>query len=164
MKKVHLLWLLLLIHCWAFSQKYKPTDFYGTLKFIDEKSVDFTYLSDSTGKTQILFLKNSSSDFGSHSNQKTDLLPLQWIDRIEIIRTEGKGEGQEFQAGHTRVNNFQEVKITYNENPGAFPDTVFLAITGFTWKNEEIKGFSKDMFASLRYLDSITIHVKKDRK
>jgi len=78
-----------------------------------------------------------------HQPEKPELLPLQWVDRIEFIRASEEGEGKQVDADQDagRESGLQKVKITYNTNPGSFPEIVYLAITRLRWKNKDIKAF-----------------------
>ncbi len=161
-KNAHIFWLLVFLPKLVFSQEFKPSDFNGTLYFIDEKSVNFTYLSDSNGRTQIPFLRKITSEQRSSSMHQPEFIQLQWVDRIEFL---GVSKEEKTDMVDSKLNSgLQKVKITYKENPMSYPDTVFLIITKFKWKNDENNGFSEIREASCNWLDSIIIHLREDKK
>ena len=90
---------------------------------------------------------------------KQDLLPFDQIQNIEFIKftEEEKTSLHDLCPGCS----LRKAKITFTEARPNFPEQVFLALKQIDWKSSTLQGYEEMRTMEARFLNKITIHVKK---
>jgi hypothetical protein len=149
--------LVFLIPVLSFAQAVKPGNLHGTL-VIEEKPVEFTYLSTPDGKTDLPYFRNLPTKLEYLSSQGKEFLPLQEVVHINILRF----SDEELQSLYESCDDciLYKAVVTFNTHSGYDEETIYLALNYLTWENSNIQGFDGPHHAELRFLEAVMMNKK----
>jgi hypothetical protein len=159
MKTVRIILFIAGIPFFAYSQKYTPDDFYGTIRLEDNKILDFTFLKNPDGGTVIYYFTSlpDNQKFNANFNRKS--LPLQSVRKLEFL-TETVEETQYLQTYCKDCKPIYKAKVFYHDSVIS-PEIVYLAFDRFEWKSNTMKGFEEVRVMEARFIEEVTINVRK---
>jgi hypothetical protein len=152
--------VFLILPVFALSQNGDPGTLKGVL-VIEEKPVEFNYLSTPDGTTEIPYYKNLPTKQEYLSNLGKELLPLQKVKDIHILHF----SDSELQSLYELCEDciLFKATVTLDDHSGVKQETVYLSLNYFTWKNSSIKGLEEPHIAELRFVEAVIMNENIER-
>jgi hypothetical protein len=149
--------LILFLPLICLAQNNKPENLRGTL-VIEEKPVEFNYLSTLDGTTEIPYFKNLPTQKDYNSGSGKEIVSLQTVRNIEILRF--SDTESVFLQNSCKDCLLFKAKITFNDYSGYDEQQVYLAIEYIIWKNTGSADYIEPRVAKLKFLNEINMNEK----
>lgn len=134
------------------SQKSGVENLSGTL-LIDEKPVDFNYLSMPDGSTNIPFYSHLPTSVEFMQDFGIEYLSLSGVHSIEMIRfTEDE---QEFIRKYCSDCTIYKARISFSSDPASRESEIYLAVPHLFWMNTASEEYNKLRAVEVKYIDKI---------
>ena len=159
MKKRPFFILMFLLPLAVAAQVYAPGDFYGVIIYEKNRTIDFNYLNNPICGTAIAYFNHLPSTAEYTMDLKKNRIRFEQINSMEFI----KFNDEEKSAIQNLCPDcfLRKAKIIRNDNTETIPSVVYVALKQIDWKNTAVKDFEDLRTVEARFLNKLTISLKK---
>jgi len=159
MKKSPFFILMILLPFAVAAQVYSPGDFYGVIIYEKNRTIDFNFLNNPICGTAISYFDHLPSSAEYNLDMKKNRIRFEQINSIGFIKFTDEEKGV--------IQNLcpdcfiRKAKIFLNDNAETIPSVVYVVLKQVDWKNTAVKDFEDLRTMEARFVNKITINLRK---